>query len=176
MISKENIKEIIGIMKAKYPNETLRVRDIAFHVLCRYFDDRETVYLCLFGTEGFDDYTRKPFHGDMYALLVERGFLGTSVNDDASITFEENRKGMESLIRDTQNALKEGRIEEKDALKLMGELRVKLNDKFRVGESQQERTIVVNKRYNETCKHCGHEIYIPTLEDLKEIYNLTEKE
>jgi hypothetical protein len=58
----------------------------------------------------------------------------------------------------------------------MADIRVKLNDKFKVESKQQARYIVVQKRYNNVCPHCNREIYIPSKQDLMEEYNLTEKQ
>ena len=80
------------------------------------------------------------------------------------------------LLAKTQKALDDGLIEPKDGLKILADIRVKLNDKFKVQEQSKDRLIVVNTKYNNVCSHCGHEIFIPSKEQLMEEYNLVEKQ
>ena len=80
------------------------------------------------------------------------------------------------LLAKTQKALDDGIIEPKDALKIMADIRVKLNDKFKGEAKQQERTIIVEKKYSGVCEYCHHEIFIPTVEDLIKEYGLVKKE
>jgi hypothetical protein len=89
------------------------------------------------------------------------------------ITFEQNKAEIISLIKQTQDALANKEIEVKDALKIEADLRVKLNDKFSVSDTNQEQLVIVNCKYNAVCE-CGREIYIPTKEDLIKEYNLIE--
>ena len=70
--------------------------------------------------------------------------------------------------------MQNGEIEKKDGLKILTDISVKLNDKFSVNDTNNQRVVIVNKKFNAICD-CGREIYVPTKEDLMEKYNLIEK-
>ena len=158
--------------------DTIRVRDIAYTLLSKMFADSKTAYQCLFGTEGYDDYAEDEIRSKLEQYMSDEGYI-RSVSTDADtggITFEQNRREMEILLEKTQQAMDDGLVDPKDALKIMADIRVKLNDKFKVESKQQARYIVVQKRYNNVCPHCNREIYIPSKQDLMEEYGLTEKQ
>ena len=144
--------------------DTIRVRDIAYTLLSKMFADSKTAYQCLFGTEGYDDYAEDEIRSKLEQYMSDEGYI-RSVSTDADtggITFEQNRREMEILLEKTQQAMDDGLVDPKDALKIMADIRVKLNDKFKVESKQQARYIVVQKRYNNVCPHCNREIYIPS--------------
>ena len=144
--------------------DTIRVRDIAYTLLSKMFADSKTAYQCLFGTEGYDDYAEDEIRSKLEQYMSDEGYI-RSVSTDADtggITFEQNRREMEILLEKTQQAMDDGLVDPKDALKIMADIRVKLNDKFKVESKQQARYIVVQKRYNIVCPHCSREIYIPS--------------
>ena len=92
----------------------------------------------------------------------------------ADISFEENKEYMLKLKADTEKAMEDGEIDKKDGLKILTDISVKLNDKFSVNDTNNQRVVIVNKKFNAICD-CGREIYVPTKEDLMEKYNLIEK-
>lgn len=170
----EQIKSTIEHFKEI--GETIRVRDIAYTLLSKMFADNKTAYQCLFGTEGYDEYSDDEMRGKLEQYMSDEGYI-KSISTDADtggITFEQNRREMEILLEKTQQAMDDGLVDPKDALKIMADIRVKLNDKFKVESKQQARYIVVQKRYNNVCPHCNREIYIPSKQDLMEEYGLTE--
>lgn len=170
----EHIKKTIEHFKES--GETIRVRDIAYTLLSKMFADSKTAYQCLFGSEGYDDYADDEMRGKLEQYMSDEGYI-KSISTDADtggITFEQNRREMEILLEKTQQAMDDGLIDPKDALKIMADIRVKLNDKFKVESKQQARYIVVQKRYNNVCPHCNREIYIPSKQDLMEEYGLTD--
>ena len=175
MINNEQIKNTIDHFRDE--GKSIRVRDIAYTLLAKMFDAK-TAFQCLFSGEEyiFDSYAEDKMRGELESYLVEQGFIRNIItdNDSGGITFNENKREMEMLLKKTQDALDEGIIEPKDALKIMADIRVKLNDKFKVEAQKTERTIIVQKRYNSTCQHCGREIYIPTKEQLMNEFNLIE--
>ena len=85
--------------------------------------------------------------------LSDAGYIRSVSTDDDSgeITFEENKKEMERLLEKTQVAMEAGVIEPKDALKIMADIRVKLNDKFKVESKKQDRMIVVERKFDYIC-------------------------
>lgn len=173
-MNNEQIKGTIEHFKEN--GETIRVRDIAYTLLSKMFADNKTAYQCLFGSEGYDDYADDGMRGKLEQYMTDEGYI-KSMSTDADtggITFEQNRREMEILLEKTQQAMDDGLVDPKDGLKIMADIRVKLNDKFKVESKQQARYIVVQKRYNNVCPHCNREIYIPSKQDLMEEYGLTE--
>ena len=173
----EQIKETIGHFKALGRN--IRVRDIAYTLLSKMFADPKTAYQCLFDgdIEGFDKYSGDPIRESVEDFLTEQGFIKNLSTDDntGGITFEQNKQAMEQMLKDVQADMDAGIIDRKDGYARMESIRKALNDKFKIERQQQERVIVVEKKFNSVCEFCHHEIYVPTVEDLKEMYNLTEK-
>ena len=173
----ESIKNTIDHFKEE--GRDVRVRDIAYCLLSKMFMDNKTAYQCLFGNaDGYEDYANDEMRSKIEDYLTEQGYI-RSLSTDADtggITFEENKEEMVKLLHKTQKALDDGIIEPKDALKIMADIRVKINDKFKVEAKHQERTIIVEKKYNHICDRFHVECYLPTVEDLKEMYNLVEKQ
>lgn len=161
MIDNDKIKGIIGHFREE--GENVRVRDIAYTLLSEMFADTKTVYQCLFGgeTDGYDEYSSDPMRDTLRDYLVEDGCI-RSVSADAGeggITFEENKREMERLLAKTQKAMEDGVVDPKDGLKLIADIRVKLNDKFKMERQHQERQIIVEKKFDFVCPHTRRECY-----------------
>ena len=155
----EQIKKTIEHFKES--GETIRVRDIAYTLLSKMFADNKTAYQCLFGTEGYDEYADDEMRSKMEQYLSDAGYI-RSVSEDSdtgTITFEENRREMELLLKKTQQAMDDGLVDPKDALKIMADIRVKLNDKFKVESKQRERTIIVQRKFDYICPKNHVECY-----------------
>lgn len=171
----EQIKKTIEHFKES--GETIRVRDIAYTLLSKMFADSKTAYQCLFGTEGYEDYADDEMRSKLELYLSDAGYIRSISTDDdtGEITFEVNKKEMERLLVKTQQAMDDGLVDPKDGLKIMADIRVKLNDKFKVESKQQDRMIVVEKKFSGICEYCHHEIYVPSEEELMEKYGLIKK-
>lgn len=146
----------------KEGGKTIRVRDIAYTLLSKMFVDGKTAYQCLFGSaEGYDDYTDDEMRGKLEQYMSDAGYIRSISTDDdtGEITFEENKKEMERLLTKTQKAMEDGVVDPKDALKIMADIRVKLNDKFKVESKNQYRQIIVEKKFDFVCPHTRHECY-----------------
>lgn len=168
MLSNEKIAEIIDKCKSK--GLIVRVRDIAYVVLCSVFDDNEVAYKTLFGEyDSVDKYDNKDEIVELKKIIKS---VTAKTHED--ITFEENKAYMLKLKKDTENAMAVGEIDKKDGLKILADLSVKLNDKFSVNEEVKDQMVVVNTKYNAVCPYCQHETYIPTKDDLIKEYNLKE--
>ena len=155
----EQIKKTIEHFKDI--GDTIRVRDIAYTLLSKMFADNKTAYQCLFGTEGYDEYADDEMRSKMEQYLSDAGYI-RSVSEDSdtgTITFEENRREMELLLKKTQQAMDDGLVDPKDALKIMADIRVKLNDKFKVESKQRERTIIVQRKFDYICPKNHVECY-----------------
>ena len=172
----EKVGEILTAASTHGAN--LKVRDIAYVLLRRYFDDRSYAWRVCFTDADYDEKTIDAYEeGIGYQFLRE---VLAEVRDkggllyDEDITFEENKAYMLKLKRDTEMAMEAGDLEKKDGLKILSDLSVKLNDKFSVQAEVKDQMVVVNCKYNSVCE-CGRELYIPTKEQLMEEYGLVEK-
>lgn len=155
----EQIKGTIEHFKES--GDTIRVRDIAYTLLSKMFADSKTAYQCLFGSEGYDDYADDEMREKLEQYLSDAGYIKSvsEDNDTGTITFEENRREMELLLKKTQQSMNDGLVDQKDGLKIMADIRVKLNDKFKVESKQQDRMIVVERKFDYICPKYHVECY-----------------
>ena len=182
-ISVEDIKKIIEDASKK--GFKIGVRDIAFVVLLDAFENEDIAYKCLFGSEsGFMQeyasvYARTgavEYIKDYIDILSANNGSRSKKQDIDDITFDENKAYMIKLKKDTEEAMANGEIEKKDALKILADISVKLNDKFNVKDANEDRQVViVQNKFNAICE-CGREIYVPTKEEMMKKYNLVEKD
>ena len=182
-ISIEDIKKIIEDASKK--GFKIGVRDIAFVVLLDAFENEDIAYKCLFGSEsGFMQeyasvYARTgavEYIKDYIDILSANNGSRSKKQDIDDITFDENKAYMIKLKKDTEEAMANGEIEKKDALKILADISVKLNDKFNVKDANDDRQVViVQNKFNAICE-CGREIYVPTKEEMMKKYNLVEKD
>ena len=100
---------------------------------------------------------------------------GRRIQDD-TISKEENRSELIKMISVIQEGMDDGDIERKDGLKMIADIRVKLNDKFEIEErGVQKRLIVVPQKRNMICAYTQRECtYWPTKEACKAHYKLVE--
>lgn len=182
-ISIDDIKKIIEDASKK--GFKIGVRDIAFVVLLDAFENEDIAYKCLFGSEsGFMQeyasvYARTgavEYIKDYIDILSANNGSRSKKQDIDDITFDENKAYMIKLKKDTEEAMAKGEIEKKDALKILADISVKLNDKFNVKDANEDRQVViVQNKFNAICE-CGREIYVPTKEEMMKKYNLVEKD
>jgi hypothetical protein len=92
--------------------------------------------------------------------------------DSENITFEQNKSAMIQLIKRTEDALAEGAIEPDKGLKIIADLRVKLNDKFKVEDKTAEQYIIVQPKFNNICDYTHKECWLQTKEFAKEHWHL----
>lgn len=175
----EQIKRTIEHFKDGGVN--VRVRDIAFTLLSKMFADGKTAYQCLFGgdADGYDDYASDEMRDLLKDYLTDEGFIKTvsTDNETGGLTFEENRREMEALLKKTQQAMDDGLVDPKDGLKIMADVRVKLNDKFKVESKRQERTIIVQRKFDfGCCPVTHHECYQLDKEEAMKRWNLIEND
>ena len=178
-ISIEDIKKIIEDASKK--GFKIGVRDIAFVVLLDAFENEDIAYKCLFGSEsGFMQeyasvYARTgavEYIKDYIDILSTNNGSRSKKQDVDDITFDENKSYMIKLKKDTEEAMANGEIEKKDALKILADISVKLNDKFNVKDANEDRQVViVQNKFNAICE-CGREIYVPTKEEMMKKSNL----
>lgn len=167
MIDNEKLNKIIKDCETAGHN--IRIRDIAYVLLCECFEDSAISYKVIFG----DKLDNNIYHNSPPIKFLRHCIEQEKKRDKDDITFEENKKYMLKLKADTEKAMNNGEIEKKDALKILSDISVKLNDKFQVHNETKEQMVIVNTKYNNICEYCHHEIYIPTKEELIKEYNLT---
>lgn len=184
MIDNSKISEIIN--KGKNLGLSVRVRDIAFAILQKHFSDAKVAYLSIFpdgkDDEKIDKYSNSKVINfissqidlEMTANMVQKKKKKVELSSQDDISFEENKAEIIKLIEKTQKEEAEGKIKVSESLKIQTDLRVKLNDKFNIIDDSQESLVVVNKKFNDICPYCSHEIAVPTKEDLMIKYNLVE--
>lgn len=174
----EKVGEILTNASSQGAN--LKVRDIAYVLLRRYFDDRSYAWRVCFTDADYDDKTIDAYEeGIGYQFLRE---VLAEVRDrggllyDEDITFEENKAYMLKLKRDTEMAMEAGDLEKKDGLKILSDLSVKLNDKFSVQAEVKDQMVIVEHKYNDICPYCQHEVASKpmTKEEAMKEYNLKE--
>ena len=179
-LTKEKVGEILT--KASDEGLSLKVRDISYVLLTRYFADKSYAYRVCFGADA--DYSDEAINayeeGDGYAFLKE--VLATvrdmgNVTYDEDITFEENKAYMLKLKKDTEDAIAKGEVDKKDGLKILADLSVKLNDRFSVQAEVKDQIVIVEQKYNDVCEYCQHEVARRTMtkEEAMKEYNLVER-
>lgn len=173
-MDKEQIQSTIEDFRTN--GKSIRVRDIAYTLLSKMFSDNNIAYQCLFGSDGYEAYIADDMRAELEAYMTDMGYIRNmnADSDAGGISFEENRREMEQLLKQTQKALDDGVIEAKDGLRIMADIRVKLNDKFKVESKQLDRMIVVEKKFDFVCPHTRHECYQLDKEEAMRRWNLVE--
>jgi hypothetical protein len=84
---------------------------------------------------------------------------------------------MLKLKKDTEDAMVSGDIEKKDGLKILADISVKLNDRFKVQEDVKDQIVQVQCKYDDICSYCNHEVARRPIskEEAMVMYNLVEK-
>ena len=183
MISTEQIKQTIA--DCKKAGHAVSVRDISYVILATHFEDGLVAYKSIFG----NDYDYNQEYWNTYDQTASIEYLRSYVemtllsekkakkqSDD--ISFEENKAYMLKLKKDTEEAIQNGELEKKDGLKILADLSVKLNDKFRINQEEREQMVIVNQKYSSVCSYCGHECAPPPIskEEAMRLYDLVEKD
>lgn len=174
----EKVGEILTNASSQGAN--LKVRDIAYVLLRRYFDDRSYAWRVCFTDADYDEKTIDAYEegvGYQYLkeVLMEVRDRGGLLYDE-DITFEENKAYMLKLKRDTEMAMEAGELEKKDGLKILSDLSVKLNDRFQVQAQVKDQMVVVEQKYDDVCPRCFSEVARRpmTKEEAMKTYNLKE--
>ena len=177
----EKVGEILT--RASEQGLNLKVKDISYILLTRYFEDKSYAYRVCFGSDSVynDEVIETYENGKGYKFLkeilneVREGGFASRYADD--ITFEENKAYMLKLKKDTEDAMASGELEAKDGLKILADLSVKLNDKFSIQAEVKDQMVMVNVKYNDVCEYCQHEVARKpmTKEEAMREYNLIEK-
>lgn len=186
--------------EAKLRGYDVRIRDIAYALMRVKFNDELIAYTVVFGTPEKDSdvtvydemesvkYLCRWFESDLApkdtdksnelieALTKRRK---SAEESDGSISFEENRAGIEQQIREIRQLIEEGTKEGSADLKTLAtlqkteaDLRSKLNDKFGASEKGGEQYIIVQPKFSHICEHTRRECWLQTKEYAKEHWHL----
>lgn len=161
MLKKDNIKMILDSIRTDWLS--VSEKDIAFAILCDALVDKTLAYRLAYRksdkeAEAFYDSPR------FKRLLDALEPFGIGNIDGNTITKEENKNELLKMLDKIQVEVDRGNLETKDALKMQTDIRVKLNDKFEMEESQkQKRIIVVPSKHDIVCPRTNVECnYWPT--------------
>lgn len=194
------------IEEAKKQSYEVRVRDVGYAVLVVGLGDEALAYKLIFSDDGNETTYKELPHikflinylkaedlkkneskeaEDIARLIAQSKGKKASDKNDGSMTFEENREGIEQQLReivelkkDAMNPI-EGEGADLKTLALLqkteADLRVKLNDKFGAAEKTAEQYIIVQKKFDFICPHTHRECYQMTKEDAMSKWNLIEE-
>lgn len=171
MIKKDDIRVILKSTRQEWA--TVSEKDIAFAVLCDTFADKATAYKMAYGKTSADAETHYRSAGMQKLLAVLEPFGIGSVNEEM-ITREQNKTELIRLLKEIKTLAESRKIDAKDAVKMEADIRVKLNDKFEMEESQsQKRIIIVPQKHDMICPHTNRECTsMPTKEACMKYYGL----
>lgn len=177
MLSNSDIKDIID--EAEKKNHRINTKDVAYAILCTQIEDISVSYRCIFGNDGMHDAYDRTENVEYTKQAVEyviQSKMGKKGSGGIDYSFEENKKYMLKLKDETEQAMHDGQIEKKDALKILADLSVKLNDKFGVKDTSANQMVNVLTKYNDICPYCMHEISRRPISknEAMEMYNLIE--
>ena len=193
------------IEDAKKQGYDVRIRDVGFAILSTQLNDSKMAYMLIFGEDPHHDtfitldrikYLVDYFKGkalkakekseasEIAALIAKN--KGKNKKDDSvkTITFEENREGLENQLVEIRALIEELKKDPNGydpktmalLIKTEADIRVKLNDKFGASEKSEDQYIVVQTKFNHICQWTNRECWLQTKEYAKEHWNLIEKE
>ena len=179
MISKEEIQECIAYCSEQ--GYFIDEYDIAFLLVNREFRDIYMSYELTKSKGMPSDYVDSYSSSDKIVCL--RQYMNdhwakrkeTVINTETiegAITFEENRDALIRYLGEIQKLMDEKKIEPKDGMKMMTDIRLKLNDKFNIKEAQVEQRIIVQPKFNYVCQYTHKECWLMTEEWTKKQYHL----
>lgn len=162
----------------------VRIRDVAYALMKVRFKDSLIPYTICFGAPEKDNdvdvydakdstkFLERYFEKDLapkekLVTDLESIIKSRPKNDDgATISFEENRAGMEQLLKEIADAKADkDTIPAKELVALLkaeADIRSKLNDKFGAAEKVDEQLIIVQPKFNTICPHTRRECWTQT--------------
>lgn len=190
-----------AIEEAKKRGYDVRVRDVGFAVLVVSLEDEILAHKLIFGDDGNEgtyiklprvqyliNYFKSEYSKaagikeseDIARMIAQSKGKKTNDASDNTMTFEENREGIETQLREIVELKKEA-MQSVDGADLKtlallqkteADLRVKLNDKFGAAEKTVEQYIFVQKKKDYICPHTHRECYQMTKEDAMNRWHL----
>lgn len=189
------------IEEAKKRSYDVRVRDVGYAVLVAGLGDENLAHKLIFGDDGNEATYKELPHikylvnylkaedlkkseskeaEDIANLIAKRKGKKADATNDGSMTFEENREGIETQLREIVELKKEA-MDSADGADLKtlallqkteADLRVKLNDKFGAAEKTAEQYIIVQPKCNHICEITRRECWLQTKDYAKEHWHL----
>lgn len=155
MLKKEDIKMVIEAVRSDWA--AVSEKDIAFAILYDVLEDKSLAYRMSYHKSEKD--AKKFYDSPRFRKLRNMlEPLGVGTVNDKSITREENKAELFKMLSKIEQMFEEGTIDAKDALKMQADIRVKLNDKFDMEESQKpKRIIVVPSKHDVVCPTTNRE-------------------
>lgn len=179
MITKEQIKDCIAFCEEQ--GYFIEESDIAYLLINREFKDRYKAYELTKSRGVPDEYVDNYDSSDKMACLRKymnehwakrKESVINTESIEGAITFEENRDALIRYLGEIQKLMDEKKIEPKDGMKMMTDIRLKLNDKFNIKEAQVEQRIIVQPKFNYVCQYTHKECWLMTEEWAKKQYHL----
>lgn len=193
--------------QAKLRGYDVRIRDIAYALLKARLKDELIAYTVVFGTPGKDNdvtdyeslestkYLVRWFEQDLAPKEIEKKANADIIkdliknkkaddSDSGSMTFEENRAGIEKQIEEVLELKKQlidetGKCTDVKTMSMLQktemDARSRLNDKFGASEKSAEQYIIVQKKFDFICPHTRRECYQMDKKDAMKKWNLIEK-
>ena len=170
-ITREKIDKISAEGRAS--GVDVRLRDVGYYILEKAFDNSEIAYRMIFDQTALAEEVRVYREGAVQVFVrnwFSKNLNVESVSDDLS--FAENKQALIDMLNEITQLAKDGDIPHKDAMKMKADIRVKLNDKFQIQNSEADAIVVVPAKYNYVCPHTNRECYQMTAEYAKKTFNL----
>lgn len=198
------MKKLVNIIteEAKLRGYDVRIRDIAYALMRVKFKDELIAYTVVFGTPEKDSdvtvydemesvrYLCRWFEKDLAPKKsekkaediiseIKRKRNAEETSEDGTISFEENRAGIEQQIHEIRELIEQATKAEPKDLKTLAtlqkteaDLRSKLNDKFGASEKGGEQYIIVQPKFSHICEHTRRECWLQTKEYAMEHWHL----
>lgn len=173
MLREQDIEGVLSLLRKEWPEVT--EREVAFAVLCDTYLDKGVACRAIYGTtnDGVEAFYESAKMRKLREALRPFGIGGVS---DASISKEQNKAALIHMIDVINRGMSDGSIEVDKGLKMVADIRFKLNDKFEMEEtSKGRRIIVVPQKHDVICPHTRKECtQMPSIEACKTYYGLVE--
>lgn len=183
MIDNELLNKILS--EARVAGYEVKVRDVCFVFLCKHISDKAIAFRSLFDKDGKMDDTQVnnylksgkiQYLEDALKPYDDKPKSKRRRNEDEYISFDENLAYMLKLKKETETGMKTGEIDKTAAIKILSDITVRLNDKFKIIEENKEQMVVVNSKYDYICPVCSTEVSRRPIskEEAMEMYGLIE--
>lgn len=165
MIDNEVLNKILA--DSRIAGHDAKVRDVCYVLLCRYIDDRITIFRSLFDKDGkmpesqANNYIKSEkvkYLEDVLQVYDNKPKSKKQKREGESISFDENLAYMLKLKKQTEEEMANGKVDKATGLKILSDITVKLNDKFKITEEHKEQMVVVNAKYDAICPVCSTEV------------------
>lgn len=176
MLSKDNVKQILESARSSEPD--LWEKDLAFIAMYDTFEDKVMAYRCVYGEKKSAQTVEEYFASDKMQTLVKAAIpFGIGNEKGFSISREENQEELTKMLGEIRKAMDDKKLDTGTGLKMLMDIRVKLQDKFDMDESDDthKHIIVVPQKHDIICPSTNRECSkMPSKEACMEYYNLVE--